>query len=107
VVSVDSETLHTWRPFYLGKIRSDGQFDVAWSLEKPVRPVPYPVLRSRAEWDAFVQKLYTSWGTREFNPQTLTEPPAPAPTPVLARRPSPGTAAAPITAVRRTRSTQR
>ena len=79
VVSIDSETLHTWRPFYLGKIRGDGQFDIVWSLEKPVRPVPYPVLRSRAEWDAFVEKLYTTWGTREFNPQTLTEPPAPTP----------------------------
>jgi urea transport system substrate-binding protein len=70
VVSVDSESLHTWRPFYVGRIRSDGQFDVVWSLEKPVRPVPYPVLRSRAAWDAFIAKLYASWGTKDFNPQT-------------------------------------
>ena len=42
-----------------------------------MRPVPYPVLRSRAEWDAFVEKLYTTWGTRDFNPQTVTEPAAP------------------------------
>lgn len=68
VVSTDSETLHTWRPFYLGKIRSDGQFDIVWSLEKPIRPVPYPILRSRAEWDAFAEKLYTTWGTSGFEP---------------------------------------
>ena len=68
VVSIDAETLHTWRPFYLGKIRGDGQFDIVWSLEKPVRPVPYPVLRSQADWDAFVERLYTTWGTNEFNP---------------------------------------
>jgi urea transport system substrate-binding protein len=107
VVSIDSETLHTWRPFYLGKVRGDGQFDVVWKLEKPVRPVPYPVLRTRAEWDAFVGKLYTTWGTRDFNPQTLSEPPAWAP--ALARRTSPGAAAAaaPITAARRPRPTQR
>jgi urea transport system substrate-binding protein len=104
IVSVDSETLHTWRPFYLGKVRGDGQFDVIWSLEKPVRPVPYPVLRPRAEWEAFVEKLYTTWGTRDFNPQTLTEPPAVAP--ALARRRLPGAAETSFTAARRTRPTQ-
>jgi urea transport system substrate-binding protein len=104
IVSIDSETLHIWRPFYVGKVRGDGQFDVVWSLEKPVRPVPYPVLRPRAEWEAFVEKLYTTWGTRDFNPQTLTEP---APPPALARRPSPVAASASFTAARRTRPTQR
>ena len=49
--------MHTWRPFHLGKVRADGQFDIVWSLEKPVRPVPYPILRSRADWDAFLEKL--------------------------------------------------
>jgi urea transport system substrate-binding protein len=105
IVSVDSETLHTWRPFYLGKVRGDGQFDVVWSLEKPVRPVPYPVLRSRAEWEAFVEKLYTTWGTRDFDPQSLTEPPAVAP--ALARRRLPGATDTSFTTARRTRPTQR
>jgi urea transport system substrate-binding protein len=84
VVSVDPDTLHTWRPFYIGKVRGDGQFDVVWSLEKPVRPVPFPALRSRAEWEAFVERLYTTWGTRDFNPQTLS---VPSPPPSVARRP--------------------
>ena len=75
IVSVDSESLHTWRPFYLGKVRRDGQFDIVWSLEKPVRPVPYPVLRTRAAWDAYVERLYATWGTRDFNPQTATDLP--------------------------------
>jgi len=77
IVSVDSESLHTWRPFYLGKVRSDGQFDIVWSLEKPVRPVPYPVLRTREAWDAFVERLYATWGTRDFHPQTATDLPGP------------------------------
>ena len=53
IVSIDSDTLHTWRPFYLGKIRRDGQFDIVWSLEKPIRPVPFPMFRSQAYWEAF------------------------------------------------------
>jgi urea transport system substrate-binding protein len=105
IVSIDAETLHTWRPFYLGKIRGDGQFEVVWSLEKPVRPVPYPVLRSRAEWDAFVERLYASWGTSEFNPQTLTDSPGSVPT--LTRRVVPGAPSAAISSVRKSRSYQR
>ena len=42
IVTVDEETQHTWRPVYVGRIRSDGQFDLVWSSEKPIRPIPYP-----------------------------------------------------------------
>ena len=105
VVSIDAETLHTWRPFYLGKIRGDAQFEVVWSLEKPVRPVPYPVLRSRAEWDAFVERLYTTWGSSDFNPQTLMESPETKPT--LARRPGTGFPKAAVSSVQKSRSYQR
>ena len=105
IVSIDAETLHTWRPFYLGKIRGDGQFEIVWSLEKPVRPVPYPVLRSRADWNAFVERLYTTWGTNEFNPQTLTDSPEPAP--ALTRRPVPSAPKAAVSSVRKSRSYQR
>ncbi len=44
IVSVDDETQHTWRPVYVGQIRADGQFDLVWRSEKPVRPIPYPIL---------------------------------------------------------------
>ena len=109
VVSVDWETLHTWRPFYLGKIRGDGQFEIVWALEKPVRPVPYPILRSRADWNTFVERLYTTWGTSEFNPQTLTDPPPRALAPSLssARAQPPVVPATALSTPRRPRSNQR
>jgi urea transport system substrate-binding protein len=62
IVSVDDETHHTWRPVYVGRIRADGQFDLVWSSGTPVRPVPYPPSRTRAEWDLFLESLYRSWG---------------------------------------------
>ena len=62
IVTVDVETQHTWRPVYVGKIRSDGQFDLVWSSEKPIRPIPYPRSRSRMEWDAFLENLHQTWG---------------------------------------------
>jgi urea transport system substrate-binding protein len=62
IVSVHDETQHTWRPVYVGRIRADGQFDLVWSSEKPVRPIPYPSSRSHADWEAFLDGLYRSWG---------------------------------------------
>jgi urea transport system substrate-binding protein len=62
IVTVDEETQHTWRPVYVGRIRSDGQFDLVWSSEKPIRPIPYPRSRSNAEWDSFLENLHRTWG---------------------------------------------
>jgi urea transport system substrate-binding protein len=62
IVTVDEETQHTWRPVYVGKIRADGQFDLVWSSEKPIRPIPYPRSRSHEEWNSFLEDLHRRWG---------------------------------------------
>jgi urea transport system substrate-binding protein len=62
VVYVEPENQHTWKVVRIGKIRADGQFDVVWTSEKPVRPVPYPIYRSREEWTTFLDGLYRGWG---------------------------------------------
>jgi urea transport system substrate-binding protein len=77
VISIDPETHHTWRPFYLGRARSDGQFDLAWSLVKPIRPEPYPITRSRSEWDRFLEDMHARWGGSWANPNTPARSPAP------------------------------
>jgi urea transport system substrate-binding protein len=62
IVTVDDETQHTWRPVYVGRIRADGQFDLVWNSEKPIRPIPYPRSRSQEEWNSFLDNLYRNWG---------------------------------------------
>jgi urea transport system substrate-binding protein len=62
IITVDLDTQHAWRPVSIGRIRGDGQFDLVWSSEKPVRPIPYPPSRSRAEWDALLEGLHRRWG---------------------------------------------
>jgi urea transport system substrate-binding protein len=68
IISVDAETQHLWRPVSIGRIRRDGQFDIVWSSEKSVRPIPYPSWRSHQEWDAFLNELFRRWGNNWANP---------------------------------------
>jgi urea transport system substrate-binding protein len=82
VISIDAQTMHTWRPVYIGRIRGDGQFDIVWSSEKAVRPVPFPISRPQATWESFLDELNRSWGGWA-NPGRA---PSPGPTP----RPEPG-----------------
>jgi len=61
IVSIDSETQHTWKTVRVGKIRPDGQFEIVWSSENPTRPIPYPAFRSKSDWDAFLDELQSGW----------------------------------------------
>lgn len=61
VVTVDPATRYTWRSFNMGAIRADGRIEIIWSAEHPIRPVPYPRLRTVKQWDNFLQGLYVAW----------------------------------------------
>jgi urea transport system substrate-binding protein len=69
IVSIEGRNQHTWKTVRVGRIRDDGQFDVVWTSGRPVRPVPYPIYRSRREWDDFLNELYTRWGGQWANPE--------------------------------------
>jgi urea transport system substrate-binding protein len=49
-------------------VRPDGEFEVLWSLTKPIRPIPYPATRTREEWDAFIDDLTSGWVGRKSGP---------------------------------------
>jgi urea transport system substrate-binding protein len=68
IIAVDPETQYTWRPVFIGRIRGDGQFDIVWSSRTCVRPVPFPISRSRSDWEQFVAGLYRGWGGRWVAP---------------------------------------
>ena len=46
----------------IGRVRADGQFEVVWSSGKPVRPVPFPIFRTREAWTEFLESLSRGWG---------------------------------------------
>lgn len=68
IVYIDRDTQHTWKSVRIGKIKADGQFEIIWSSEKPIRPLPYPPFRSRNEWDDFLKQLYNGWQQNWSNP---------------------------------------
>jgi urea transport system substrate-binding protein len=64
VVTIDPESRIAWRPFILGKARSDGKFDLASSMIKPIHPVTYVATRPKARWQTFLEDLKAQWGGR-------------------------------------------
>jgi len=61
-VTIDPATQHTWKTVRIGKIRPDGDFEIQWDSQRPVRPVPYPSILSRRQWTDFLDGLYRGWG---------------------------------------------
>lgn len=57
ILSVDASTRHLWKMVRVGRVRPDGQFDVVWSPPSPVRPNPFPVYRTRTEWESLLRDL--------------------------------------------------
>jgi hypothetical protein len=68
MVYVDGENRHLWKTVRIGKIRPDGQFDIVRTSEHPIHPIPFPEVRPRQEWEAFLLGPYNAWGQRWVNP---------------------------------------
>ncbi|HEY0256328.1 MAG TPA: urea ABC transporter substrate-binding protein [Candidatus Methylacidiphilales bacterium] len=61
VILIDPETRHAWRPVRVGLIRADGQFSIVWDSGRPIRPQPFPLSRTRSQWERFLELLYAGW----------------------------------------------
>lgn len=68
-IYIDPDTQHAFRGVNIGRIRKDGQFDLMWSSGQPIRPVPFPIYRSRADWVQFLDGLYKGWDGHWSAPQ--------------------------------------
>ena len=64
LVYIDPETQHTWKTVRIGRIRADAQFEIVWTSDRPVRPVPFPRTRQHEEWNQFLTALQAGWAGR-------------------------------------------
>ena len=67
MVYVDRFSRHVWKTVRIGRIRRNGQFEIVWSSERPVRPIPFPAYRSPPEWESLLLKFYRGWGNHWSN----------------------------------------
>lgn len=67
ILYIDADTQHTWKTVRIGQITETGQFKILWTSDKPIRPVPYPISRTKGEWDNFLQQLYDGWNQQWAN----------------------------------------
>ena len=68
MVRIDPDTQHTSKVFRIGRITPEGSFQVEYSSEVPIAPIPYPNTRSKGEWDEFLQDLRLRWDGNWANP---------------------------------------
>lgn len=68
-VAVDERTQHTSKIFRIGQVTSDGRFEVVYSSDTPIAPMPYPDTRPEANWDEFLGDLKLGWGGEWANPE--------------------------------------
>jgi urea transport system substrate-binding protein len=50
-VKLDPRNYHTWKPFRMGRVREDGQFDIIYEHKDPIRPLPYPPVAYQKDCD--------------------------------------------------------
>jgi urea transport system substrate-binding protein len=70
LVRIDPVTQHTSKVFRVGRITAAGRFEVVYSSEVSIAPIPYPSTRSQGEWDAFLMELRLRWGGNWASPSS-------------------------------------
>ncbi len=70
MIRIDPDTQHTSKVFRIGRITPEGSFQVEYSSEVPIAPIPYPNTRSKGDWDTFLQDLRLRWNGNWANPGT-------------------------------------
>jgi urea transport system substrate-binding protein len=67
-IKIDPKNLYAWRKPRLGRMNDKLVFEVVRGAEMWVEPIPFPASHTRQEWEAFLNRLYTSWGDRWNQP---------------------------------------
>ena len=57
IAAIDYNTRHVWQDAKIGKVLPNGQFEIVYKSKKLIRPNPYPIYKSRQEWDKIIKTL--------------------------------------------------
>ncbi|MBA2367610.1 MAG: transporter substrate-binding protein [Candidatus Protochlamydia sp.] len=59
LVTVDTEGLRAWKHSRIGKVLANGQFELVWTSQSQIRPIPFQIHHSKIEWDQLTETLKT------------------------------------------------
>lgn len=62
MLSIDRTTRHLWKMARVVKVREDGRYEEVWSSSAPVRPSPFPMFRTKSEWNELLNKTASGGG---------------------------------------------
>lgn len=60
ILAVDPSTRHLWKSVKIGKANAQGNFDIVYDSKNALKPTPYPLYRSRHEWQDLAKRLRES-----------------------------------------------
>jgi len=61
IVSIDHDSLHSWKTVRIGQADATGQFRVVWQSEYPIQPTPFPLMVSKQQAHDYEQGWYERW----------------------------------------------
>jgi urea transport system substrate-binding protein len=70
VVRIDPSNQHTWKTARVGRVVEGGQFEVVWTSETAIQPVPFPDSRPAAAWRDLLADLFQQWDGHWSNPHS-------------------------------------
>jgi urea transport system substrate-binding protein len=72
---VDELNNHVWRHVRIAQVGLDGEYNVIWNSNRPLKPEPYPPAKTPAQWHAFLHRLRTRWhGNWELQTAVIATP---------------------------------
>ena len=73
IVGIDPENQHLSKVVRIGKILENGQFEIVSSSEEPIQPIPYPIYKTKEQWNTFLEDLYHQWDEKWANSETVSK----------------------------------
>ncbi|MCX9156338.1 urea ABC transporter substrate-binding protein [Niveibacterium sp. 24ML] len=58
IAAVDGRTRHLWKMVRIGHVRADGQFAQVFASAHPVKPAPWPGMRSPEAWQRLIESAH-------------------------------------------------
>ncbi|MEO5731696.1 MAG: transporter substrate-binding protein, partial [Byssovorax sp.] len=68
-IRIEPSNNHTWKFFRMGKMGQAGALEIVSTSNDVLEPVPFPLSRTRAQWEALLDRLSSGWKGGWSNPR--------------------------------------